>query len=58
MKDACVLCGRETKYDRETPVHLRKYYVDGAGQLCDDCGEKQGADSPETTTPPPTPRLS
>ncbi len=58
MKDNCVLCGRETKYDRETPVDLRKHYVEGAGQLCDYCGGKQGTDSPEAIAPPPTPRLS
>lgn len=38
MREFCVLCGKPTQYDRDTPVHLRKNYVEGAGQLCDVCG--------------------
>ena len=54
MKDCCVLCGKETQYDKETPVNLRKHYVEGVGQLCDHCGGKHGADSPEAMPPPPS----
>lgn len=35
-KDRCVICWNETKYDRETPVDIRKNYGP-AGQLCEDC---------------------
>ena len=35
--DRCVICRKETPYDHETPVQQRKYYVEGAGQLCADC---------------------
>lgn len=40
-KEFCVRasCGAETSYRRGTPVDRRNYYVDGAGQLCDKCGE-------------------
>lgn len=34
-KDVCVVCGEETPYDRETHIDFRKYYVEGAGQLCE-----------------------
>ncbi|MEK7192144.1 MAG: hypothetical protein AAB646_01350 [Patescibacteria group bacterium] len=30
----------ETEYDRTTPVDQRKYYVNGVGQLCQECYEK------------------
>ena len=36
-KDCCVSCGAETEYSKETHVNLRKYYVEGAGQLCEKC---------------------
>ena len=35
--DACVRCGNLTEYLKETPIDLRKYYVEGAGQTCKDC---------------------
>lgn len=37
MKDKCVLCGKDTPYETTTPVHCRKCYMDGAGQLCEPC---------------------
>ena len=36
-KEKCVNCGAETPYLVTTPVDLREYYVDGAGQLCKKC---------------------
>ena len=39
-KEKCVSCGKETKYSKDTHIDLRNYYVEGAGQLCDDCGKK------------------
>lgn len=38
-KDLCVLCGKETKYYKDTHVDLRENYVDGAGQLCGNCSD-------------------
>jgi hypothetical protein len=32
--DLCVMTGEKTPYRTETPVDLRLYYVEGAGQLC------------------------
>lgn len=36
-KDKCVMCGKETQYDENTPIKYREYYVEGAGQLCPLC---------------------
>jgi len=30
-------CGAETEYSKETNINLRKWYVEGAGQLCEKC---------------------
>lgn len=39
-KDPCVLCARDSEYDRNTPICLRDGYVEGCGQLCADCRAK------------------
>ena len=36
-KDTCVICGKETPYDKTTHIDLRLYYVEGYGQLCKEC---------------------
>ena len=33
----CARCGVETKYTDDDPVEFRKYYIEGAGQLCEKC---------------------
>lgn len=33
-KDKCVLCGKETPYEKETHVDMRRGYYDGCGQTC------------------------
>lgn len=35
--ERCVLCGRQTEVLRESPIGERKYYVEAAGQLCEEC---------------------
>ena len=40
QKDKCVMCGKETQYDKDTPIHYRHCYVEGAGQLCPLCFTK------------------
>ncbi len=35
--DKCVLCGRDTGIETETPVSHRKNYIIGGGQLCENC---------------------
>ncbi len=37
MKETCIRCGRETEYEVSTPVTVRRYYVEGSGQLCEKC---------------------
>jgi hypothetical protein len=46
-KDPCVVCGKETGYARNVPVDMREFYVEGVGQLCEECdafiyGKKSG----------------
>ena len=37
MKELCIRCGRPTPYDIHTPVTSRLYYIEGSGQLCEQC---------------------
>lgn len=37
MKDKCVVCGKETEYDKDKHIDLREHYIEGAGQLCEEC---------------------
>ena len=37
QKDKCVLCNCDTPYTKFDHIHNRKYYVEGAGQLCEKC---------------------
>ena len=36
-KELCIRCGKETPYDINTPITLRRYYIVGSGQLCEKC---------------------
>jgi hypothetical protein len=38
--DHCVLCGVETIYKLNTHVDMRIGYIEGAGQLCPSCADK------------------
>ena len=40
MIDKCIRCGRPTPYDINTTISSRLYYVDGSGQLCEDCWKR------------------
>tara|TARA_Y100001963_G_scaffold158521_1_gene258482 strand:+ start:404 stop:577 length:174 start_codon:yes stop_codon:yes gene_type:complete len=37
IQEECVKCGKDTPYDIDTPISERKYYIEGAGQLCNIC---------------------
>ena len=39
-KELCVRCGKQTPYDQSTPVTVRRYFVEGTGQLCPDCSRR------------------
>lgn len=41
MKDRCVMCDKVTVYDVTEHVDLRYGYVQGVGQLCTDCYDKE-----------------
>lgn len=36
-KELCIRCGKETPYEVNTPITVRRYFVEGAGQLCEAC---------------------
>jgi len=38
--EKCVRCGADTPYTINTHIDMRKNYVEGAGQLCEDCYNK------------------
>lgn len=35
--EKCIICRKQTKVLKSTPIKERKYYVEGAGQLCKEC---------------------
>jgi len=35
--DMCVSCHENTYIAKTMPIHLRKGYIEGAGQLCEPC---------------------
>ena len=37
QKELCIRCGKPTLYDINTPITLRRYFVEGSGQLCPLC---------------------
>ena len=38
--EKCINCGAETDVPIDQHIDLRKNYVEGAGQLCDECAKK------------------
>lgn len=36
-KELCIRCNKPTPYHPNTPITLRRYYVEGSGQLCEKC---------------------
>lgn len=36
-KERCVICWKETEYSKNTPIKDRQFYMEGAGQLCEEC---------------------
>lgn len=38
-KEKCVSCGVETPYLIIENIHNRYHYIEGAGQLCEECYE-------------------
>lgn len=35
--EICIHCGKQTKVLKSTPIELRKGFIAGCGQLCNDC---------------------
>ena len=36
-KEQCIICKTDTQYPQPTPIYIRRYYVEGLGQLCPSC---------------------
>ena len=36
-EELCIRCGKPTPYHPNTPITLRRYFVEGSGQLCEKC---------------------
>lgn len=56
--EKCVLCGRDTGIETETPVSHRKNYIIGGGQLCEKCYSDiyTASDSQDITPPKKKPK--
>ena len=39
-KDLCVVCVKETPFDKNEHIDFRMGYVEGCGQLCLECWDK------------------
>ncbi|OPZ47641.1 MAG: hypothetical protein BWY95_01351 [Bacteroidetes bacterium ADurb.BinA104] len=37
QKELCIRCGKITSYSINTPITARLYFVEGSGQLCEEC---------------------
>lgn len=38
-KDKCITCGGETPYHMDVNIDYRNFYIEGAGQMCQNCYE-------------------
>lgn len=38
--EKCVCCHKIIYIDKKIPINIRKYYIEGAGQLCKVCYKK------------------
>ncbi len=36
-QEFCIRCGQPTSYYINTPIVLRRYFIEGSGQLCEKC---------------------
>ena len=43
--EICICCGKETKYKKSDNITQRQDYIEGAGQLCIECGEKDNKEA-------------
>lgn len=42
--DLCVDCRKVTSVRTDCPIEQRRHYVEGSGQLCEDCFHKTSAE--------------
>ena len=49
MTELCIRCGKPTIYNSDTPVSDRLYFIEGSGQLCQECFSTLYGDIPVST---------
>lgn len=50
--EICILCGKETTVDVNTHIDFRTGYIEGAGQLCNECHQRGNQSSRNHITIP------
>ena len=43
--EICISCGKETKYKKSDNITYRQDYIEGAGQLCLECGQRDNREA-------------
>jgi len=51
QKELCIRCNKPTPYHPDTPITLRRYYVEGSGQLCPLCWQELYGVAPSLGVP-------
>jgi hypothetical protein len=51
MNELCIRCNKPTPYHPDTPITLRRYYVEGSGQLCPLCWQELYGVAPSLGVP-------
>lgn len=50
-KELCIRCNKPAPYHPDTPITLRRYYVEGSGQLCPLCWQELYGVAPSLGVP-------
>jgi len=59
QKELCIRCGKITSYSINTPITARLYFVEGSGQLCEECfNELYSVARPDTSSTKVNPRIN
>ena len=43
--EICISCGKETKYKKSDNITYRQDYIEAAGQLCLECGQRDNREA-------------
>jgi hypothetical protein len=45
LYDVCISCGQQTSYKKTDNITYRFGYIEGAGQLCFECGRRDASEA-------------